>query len=166
MDYAPLHQSPAPLLDSRSLGGPAASREGAGGGVIISPSSALNLHFFFTFLSVCLATRSQFFFLFLSLTQPLPLASPARSALRARGELQRGSGWLSLLEADGRPKARRPQFHEAWFEHARIMSRGIPMDDGCLVCASLCLCVRARVCLCVWGKRFWGRVVVVVVNFL
>lgn len=114
--------------------------KGGGGGHNISEQCS---HFalFFTFLSVCLATRSQFFFLFLSLTQPLPLASPARSALRAWGELQRGSGWLSLLEADGRPKARRPQFHEAWFEHARIMSRGIPMDDGCLVCASLCLCV-------------------------
>lgn len=45
-----------------------------------------------------------------------------------------GSGWLSLLEADGRPKARGPPFHEAWFEHARTMSGGIPMDDGCMVC--------------------------------
>lgn len=53
-----------------------------------------------------------------------------------------GSGWLSLLEADGRPKARRPQFHEAWFEHARTMSRGMPMDDGYMVCASVCMSLR------------------------
>lgn len=55
-----------------------------------------------------------------------------------------GSGWLSLLEADGRPKARRPQLYEAWFEHARAMSRGIPMDDGCMAGLSQCVCV----CLC------------------
>lgn len=56
-----------------------------------------------------------------------------------------GSGWLSLLEADGRPKARGPQFHEAWFEHARTMSRGMPMDDGYMVC------------VCVWmiGGGWW-----------
>lgn len=62
------------------------------------------------------------------------------SAFRAEGTSE-GSGWLSLLEADGRPKARRPQFHEAWFEHARIMSRGMPMDDGWVVCLRECFCV-------------------------
>lgn len=126
--------------------------------VVISLSSALILHFFFlAFLSVCLSSKSLSiflsFFVSLSLTQSLAPSCLVRSALRAQGELQRGSGWLSLLEADGRPKARRPQFHEAWFEHARIMSRGIPMDDGCLVCATVCLCRH----VCLWGKRFWGR---------
>lgn len=58
-------------------------------------------------------------------------------------ETSEGSGWLSLLEADGRPKARRPQFHEAWFEHARTMSRGMPVDDGCIVCVCMYVCERA-----------------------
>lgn len=69
----------------------------------------------------------------------------ALSASRAEGTSE-GSGWLSLLEADGRPKARRPRFHEACLEHARIMSRGMPMDDGCLVRARVCLCVSERFC--------------------
>lgn len=62
------------------------------------------------------------------------------SASRAEGTSE-GSGWLSLLEADGRPKARRPRLHEACFEHAKIMSRGMTMDDGCSVQARACLCV-------------------------
>lgn len=79
------------------------------------------LHFF------CLSPS-----LFLSLLLTLSFSLP----FRVEGTSER-SGWLSLLEADGRPKARRPQFHEAWFEHARTMSRGMPMDDGYTVCASV-----------------------------
>lgn len=64
-----------------------------------------------------------------------------------------GSGWLSLLEADGRPKARRPQLYEAWFEHARAMSRGIPMDDGCMAGLSQCVCL----CVCVCERFGWDE---------
>lgn len=67
----------------------------------------------------------------LSLSLLLTLSFSLRFRVEGTSE---GSGWLSLLEADGRPKARGPQFHEAWFEHARTMSRGMPMDDGYMVC--------------------------------
>lgn len=60
---------------------------------------------------------------------PLPFTL---SASRAESTSE-GSGWLSLLEADGRPKARRPRLGEVRFEHARIMSRGMTVDDGCSV---------------------------------
>lgn len=129
--------SPVPLLNRCSMSGLAGSRDG----VIICLRCALILLLFFFSRSFLLALV-----FFLSLTLSLSL-SCLLSAFGAQGTSE-GSGWLSLLEADGRPKARRPQFHEAWFEHARIMSRGIPMDDGCLVCASVCLCA---------GKRLRGR---------
>lgn len=135
--------SPVSLLNRCSM----SSLAGSSDGVIICLRCALIPLLFFLFLflfSVCLAHfyLLSFFFFCLSLSLFCLL-----SAFGAQGTSE-GSGWLSLLEADGRPKARRPQFHEAWFEHARIMSRGIPMDDGCLVCASVCLCA---------GKRLRGR---------
>lgn len=77
------------------------------------------------------------FYIYPSLSLSLSLCS---LLLRVEGTSE-GSGWLSLLEADGRPKARRPQFHEAWFEHARTMSRGMPVDDGYIVCVSVCMYV-------------------------
>lgn len=86
---------------------------------------------FSLFPSFLLALVSFHLSLFLSLSL---------SASRAEGTSE-GSGWLSLLEADGRPKARRPRLHEACFEHARIMSRGMTMDDGCSVRARAWLCL-------------------------
>lgn len=82
-----------------------------------------------------------------SLSPSLSLTPSFSLLFRVEGTSE-GSGWLSLLEADGRPKARRPQFHEAWFEHARTMSRGMPMDDGYMVCVDMCVCVWALM----WGE--------------
>lgn len=105
-------------------------------GVIVCLRCALILLLISISFSVCLAHSYLLSFFCLSLS--LSLAhSFFLSAFSVKGTSE-GSGWLSLLEADGRPKARRPQFHEAWFEHARIMSRGMPMDDGCVF---VCICV-------------------------
>lgn len=88
------------------------------------------------------------FCLSLWLSLSLSLTLSFSQLFRVEGTSE-GSGWLSLLEADGRPKARRPQFHEAWFEHARTMSRGMPMDDGYMVCVWVCVCVYVCICLIV-----------------
>lgn len=101
---------------------------GGSNGLIVCLDVLSFLIFLFLFLSALLS------FLFHPSLSPSPFLTRSFSLLFRVEGTSEGSGWLSLLEADGRPKARRPKFHEAWFEHARTMSRGMPMDDGCMEC--------------------------------